>query len=504
MTSNQKTGLASQAFLLTLGHLIAYAGNLLVSVILVRMISVADYGTFLQVNLVFATVLSLAVFGLPASLFYFIPQLRTDDIKRFVVQNLVLLLMIGVGAAGVLYACKSSLAAFMNNSQVEGLIGYVILLLVLGILNETTEPVLISIGKADMVAKLNIAAACGLLLFVPVVLWLGYGLEGLFVAMAAQYGFKLAVVGVSVSRFPGAIRPILRAKEIMEQWKYVAPIGSARVLSNIKPKVDQFMISYWYPPEMFAVYARGAFSLPVAYMVVGNVSDVLLPKLVQLGKAGKKQEMFDLWQEAMKRVSLFTVPLFVFFLLYAEEVIVFLFTDAYRGSALIFAIYLCSLPMELFYFGHLHQAFGFTRHILLANILTFPLTILLNVVFHALFGFTGPAIAWVVTKGLTIFYHLAVIRKYFSVSFFQVFPWAHLGKMLGLCLLAGAVSYPLKWLAAPNVLVLAAGAVCFAGLYLVLLEKFGCLSSEVKTMIMERLPMLRLEKWMFSSGVTRQ
>lgn len=487
MTSNQKTGLASQAFLLTLGHLIAYAGNVLVSVILVRMISVADYGTFLQVNLVFATVLSLAVFGLPASLFYFIPQLRTDDIKRFVVQNLVLLLMIGVGAAGVLYACKSSLAAFMNNSQVEGLIGYVILLLVLGILNETTEPLLISIGKADMVAKLNIAAACGLLLFVPVVLWLGYGLEGLFVAMAAQYGFKLAVVGVSVSRFPGAVRPILRAKEIMEQLKYVAPIGSARVLSNIKPKVDQFMISYWYPPDMFAIYARGAFSLPITSMVVGNVSDVLLPRLVHLGKSGRKPEMFDLWQEAMKRVSLLTVPLFVFFLLYAEEVIVFLFTDAYRGSALIFAIYLCSIPMELFFYGHLHQAFGFTRHIFWANFVGLPLTILLNIVFHSLFGFVGPAIAWVVTKFLTIFYHLAIIKGYFSVSFRRVFPWSHWGKVLGLCLTAGALVYPLKWTGAPIVVILALSAAIYTGAYIFLIERCGYLSFSYKEMIKGRI-----------------
>ena len=487
MNDKSTHSLKSQAVILTVGQLIAYAGNLLVGVILVRMVSVADYGTFMQVNLVFDTTLYLVVFGLPASLFYFIPQLPPDEVKRFVIQNLVMLLLIGVVAAGVLFACKSYMAAFMNNSRIEGLVGYVMLLLVLGILCETTEPFLISIGKADRVAKLNIVSAVGLLLLVTLALWMGYGLEGLFLAMAALYGIKLAVVCGHILRLPGAVRPILRIQEVVAQIKFCAPIGSARVLSNIKPKVDQIMISYWYSPELFAIYSRGAISLPITFMVVGNVSNVLLPRLVELGKADRKQEMFNLWHEAMRKVSLLILQLFVFFLLYAEEVIVFLFTEAYRSSALIFAIYLCSIPMELFFYGHIHQAFGITRPIFLGNLLGLPLTILLNFLFHSLFGFTGPAIAWVVTKILTIVYHLAIIRKYFSVSFLQVFPWLHLVKILGLCLCAAALVYPLKWTGVPIVAILALSAALYASVYLLLLGRAGYLSWSLTDILKGRI-----------------
>lgn len=479
--------LKNQTVILTAGQLIAYAGNILVGVILVRMISVADYGTFLQVNLVFTTIVSVAVFGLPASLFYFIPQLRQDDIRRFVLQSLFLLLMAGGVTAGVLYVGKAPLSAFMNNGQVEGLIGYVILLVILGLLNETTEPILISIGKADTVAKLNIASTCGLLILAPVVLWQGFGLEGVFMAMAAQYGFKLAVVWVHVARFPGVVWPFLRFREVVDQIRYAVPIASGRVFGVVRPRVDQLMISNWYPPDMFAIYARGAFNLPVVSIVVSNVSNVLLPRFVELVKAGKLQDMFRLWQEAMKQVGLFTLPLFVFFLLYAEEVMVVLFTEAYRSSAIIFVIYLCSIPMELFFYGHLHQAFGTTRHIFIANFLAFPLTILFNIVFHSAWGFIGPAIACLVTKALIIVYQLVIIARYFSVSLVSVFPWVHQGKILILCILAGGLVYPLKLTGAPIIVTLLLSAAIYAVAYIFLLRKFGYLSSSVKEMIRNRL-----------------
>jgi O-antigen/teichoic acid export membrane protein len=495
--------LADQAIFLTLGQFIAYAGNLIVGVILVRMVNAADYGTFLQVNLVFSMAVSILIFGLPASLFYFIPQRQADDVKRFVVQHLVILLLIGTTAAGFLYASGPYLAMFMNNSRIEGLIGYIILLLVLGILNEAVEPTLISINKANMVAGLNIAFVGCHLLLIPALLWMGYGLEGIFMAMGGLQGLKLLALCIYLLRLPGPVLPILRIKEVVEQVRYSLPLGSARVLSNARPKVDQFMISYWYTPDLFGIYARGAFTLPVTSMVVGNVSNVLLPRLVELAKANRIDEVFGLWQGAMKKVSLITLPLFVFFLLFAHEFIVLLFTEAYRDSAVIFAIYLCSIPLEVFVFGHLHQAFGRTKYIFISNLLGLPSAILLNILFHALFGFTGPAVALVVTKFLTMGFHLAVIRNYFAVSFSKVFPWAYQGKLLGLCFIAGGLVYPMKWTAVPGVVVLAVSAALFALSYIWIIERFGYLSPDVIEMVKSRMPFPRVKKFLYRHGTTR-
>ena len=486
MDGKSSYSLKHQAVIMTVGHLIAYSGSLIAGMILVRMLSVVEFGTFMQVKLIYTTAIAVLVFGLPTSLFYFIPQQRSEEVKRFVVQNFVLLLVIGMVAAGVLYACKAALAGFMHNSRLEELIGYVVLLSILGLLDEMTQPILITIGRADMVAKLNIAATCWLLAFVPIVLWQGYGLEGLFATTAVQYVIKLAMVGSYVLRFPGAIWPIRRFKEVMEQIRYAAPLGFSGVLQTIKPQVEQYMVSFWYPTDMFAIYARGAFNLPVTHFLVANVSNVLLPKFIQLWRAGQKQEMFGLWQTAMRKVSLLTLPVFVYFLLFSEEVIVVLFTEAYRESTIIFVIYLCSMPMELFWYTHVHQAIGATRHILLVNIWSFLGAILLNFVFHSLFGFVGPAIAWVVTKFLIYTYQFVIIAKYFSVSFWQTFPWLHILKILGLCLISGAVVYPLKFTGLPLLIILVLSAAIYGGVYLLVLRKFGYLSLGLKEMVKER------------------
>ena len=46
--------------------------------ILVRMLSVSDYGTFLQINILTSVLVTMACFGLPQTIYYFVPQLSPE------------------------------------------------------------------------------------------------------------------------------------------------------------------------------------------------------------------------------------------------------------------------------------------------------------------------------------------------------------------------------------------------------------------------------------------
>jgi O-antigen/teichoic acid export membrane protein len=62
------------AVLLMVGRAFASAATLLIPVTLVRVFDQADYGTYKQLFLIFASLYSVALVGLSDSLYYFVPR----------------------------------------------------------------------------------------------------------------------------------------------------------------------------------------------------------------------------------------------------------------------------------------------------------------------------------------------------------------------------------------------------------------------------------------------
>ena len=476
--------LASSALFLIVGQFIVYAGNIIVSILLVRILSKSEYGTFMQVNLLCSTIVSLVVFGLPASLFYFIPKLQSEQVKRFILQNLVVLLLLGVISAGLVYVASDRVAGLMNNQVLADLSIYIAILLVLGILSEPIEPVLITLEKASWMAGLNVMFVFGSLLLFPYMILSGYGLEGLFLAMAGLQGFKLlAAYGNALNR-TGSVRSLFRLDEFKEQFHYVAPIGVSRILSNLNVRIDQFIVSYLYAPSTYAVYARGAFQLPFIPMVSYNVSNVLLPTLVRLRNDNELEKMLALWHESIKKTLLILLPMGVFFFVFAKEVMTVLFTKEYLESAYVFMVYLCTVPFEATLYANIHQAFGRTRHILISNVINLSSTLALNFLLYQPFGILGPALATVLARLIMISYHFAVFRGYFGVSFRRVFPFTFQVRALALSALVGLAVFPFKYLAIPELLMLAMAGIAYAVLYVAVLWAFKLLTLEEKNQVM--------------------
>lgn len=487
--TGEQTKLAKSALFLISGQSIVFAGNLVVGLLLVRILSKAEYGTFLQVNLLTETIGSLVVFGLPASLFYFIPKLQDEQVKRFVLQNLLLLLLLGVIAGGLIYAVSDHVARLMNNQALAGCSVYIIVLLVLGVLAEPIEPIMVTLRKARWVAALNVGFMLGNLLLIPGAVLSGYGLDGVFLATMGLLGLKVMIAYGLIFNRSGSMQWSFSFAEIKEQLRYVAPIGMSRILSNLNIRLDQFIISYLYTPMTYAIYARGAFKLPIVPIVTNNVSNVLLPTLVRLRNDNELEKMLELWHVSIKKSLLVLVPVGVFFCVFAKETMIVLFTEEYAESASIFMVYLCTIPFEATLYGNIHQAFGRTRHVLVANIISIACALTLNAVFYQRFGILGPAMAIVLARLIAVSYHLSIIRGYFGLSFIRVFPFPFQVKMLGICGSIVLVVVPFKLLAVSSFLVLTLAAVSYAVLYLAVLWLFNVLTAEEKCQIRQWVPL---------------
>jgi O-antigen/teichoic acid export membrane protein len=61
-------------FLLMSGRTVAFAATFFIPVVLARVFSQAEFGTYKQIFLVYATLYYIAQFGMAESLFYFLPS----------------------------------------------------------------------------------------------------------------------------------------------------------------------------------------------------------------------------------------------------------------------------------------------------------------------------------------------------------------------------------------------------------------------------------------------
>lgn len=464
-----KLALSDKAIFLIISKAIAAIGNLVLGVVLVRLLPKADYGTYLQVLLICSTVSLVVAFGIPQSIYYFLPQSKSDNNSRrnFLIQTLLLLFIIGVIAGLICFLSRDYIAKWMNNPSLLKLSLIFCAYLSLLLPEQCLEPMLISLDKAKLAAGLNVIFNSSFILFILTPLLFGLDLTALFLSVLIFYLFKNLFIIIYILRIPAPQVGIACNFNILKsQLHYSFPLGVSSIIGLLSDKVGQFMISFWFPPAVFAVFARGAFQLPLVNILPYTLADFLLPKYIELHNDDKQGELLRLWHESVRKTALIILPIFIFSFLIAEKLIIFLFTSEYSGSVIIFRIYLFLLPLRLTAFGSILKAAGDTKSIMEASFLFLISNIILNIIFYKIFGFTGPAIATVVAMNMNIAYYLIKIKKAFNLAIFAMLPWKEISKISMVSLIIGTVAYPFVFLNIPQAATIFLTFVVFITLYI--------------------------------------
>jgi len=185
--------------------------------------------------------------------------------------------------------------------------------------------------------------------------------------------------------------------------------------------IDKLLISTMMTPVDFAIYTNGAIEIPVIGAITGAVMVVMLADFTKLLNQGKVKETFELWGKAVETTSSILIPLMFLLLLNADWLIVAMYGEKYADSVIPFKIYLLLLPIRTMTFSSLITASGKTSIISKGAALFLISNVLLSVVFIKIIGFSGPAIATVLTTYLLGVFYSIKISKVNNVSFFNVF-----------------------------------------------------------------------------------
>jgi O-antigen/teichoic acid export membrane protein len=469
--------LANRAFLLAASKIIGTAFNMGLFVLLSYTFSREEYGQFRQVWMINrALALEIFTLGIPGSIYFFLPRLRPEQRRHFVRQSLNILTVAGlVVTAGVLVFADLIADAF-DTPALASLLRIFCLFPLLTLPTVAVEGILVSIDRTRAFALATIVERVAMFVTAAIAI----------VAYGSVTGVLVAIVVFAVLRLAGFLLLLRRALRdvafapsgisIGKQIRFALPLGLSGIVNILNVELDKLIIASAFSAAQFARYANGAFDIPLVGSVASAISSVMMPEFSRAQAEDRVPAVMRIWNRTVVQVGLLFIPLMSFLFFFATDFITLVFSEKYADSVVIFQIYLIAMIPKIVWYGTVLVALGHSREPLIGSTLALATNLTLNLILIEWLGFTGPAIATVITTFILFGYYVARLRSLLGLSLRDVFPWRAIGAILGLTAgLALVTRIALSPFSTPNYVRLGVGGVTFYALALPLLWRTGLL-----------------------------
>jgi O-antigen/teichoic acid export membrane protein len=462
------------------------------SFFLSRLLSQYVYGTYQQVWLFYGLVSQFFILGIPGGLLYFIPRLDRSKHKTLVLQNYLLLGMIGIIFAAATWISADFVAQRFNNPALAKYLQIFSFYPILALPTAGFTLLLVAEDRSSWAAIYSWSQTILFIFFALIPAFLKMDLAWILWAINVYtLVLFLIVLGVTLQMYRGI--PYHWDFGIMRDLlAYSVPLGLSGSLTSISKVFDRAIISFLYPPDQYAIYVNGAFEIPFIDLITGSLMTVLIPEFVRMLKDGQATErIWKLWNKATEKTALAIFPITVFLLMFAEDTIILLFSEKYLASTPVFLIYLLITPMRIVQYGAILRALGHSGLILWISILRLVLDVGLGITAALVIGFLGPAIEYVVIAYVMAATYLLVLGRITRTSFSKTMPWSRLVKIMAISICAGFAALPVYFWNTIPLLRLTLGGVCYSLAYGALLLLFGFLS--LKTL--RELSLAQYHRW---------
>lgn len=443
-------------------------GLVLISpIVLVRLLSVGEFGRYREFLLYASVMTTLAAFGVNSSLLHFAAH-RPELTQRFVSQALLMTLASSALVIGGVAVLNFALDGAVVGEYMLPLALYVALFVNfdfwehLWIAQRRTAAVF-GYTTGRLVARLTVViVAAALTTDVNVIIWSLIGLETvrLSICVVAWTGSRER----RSQKLPATWR---------EQLKFCLPVGTASVLVTLNKSMGSMFIVKLLGPVGLAHYAIGTYVHPVLAVLRNSLSDALLPEMSaqssQRGSAGARGDPLFLWRRMTVAAAIFLTAAAVVLARFADTLVVTLFSAEYRPAVLVFQIYMLVLIRESMDFAVPLRAINCTAPIMYSNLLSIALNGVLLFILLPAVGIPGAAVAYVISRGVEgVYLGLQTARTY-GIAPRKLASWHDLAKVAIAAALASITLFGSFWTNSFGLLGVPIGASCFLLVYLALL-----------------------------------
>lgn len=430
--------------------------------ILVRLLSVEDFGRYREF-LVYATVLiSIAGFGINSSLLRFVPE-HPERGWRFVDQAALLTLASSVIVTGSAFAIDSLMSGQLFGDYGARVALYVFLFVNLDFweflwLSEKRSFAVLSYTTTRLVARI---------VAVTVTAFFTRNVDAIIQSLLVLEAVRLII---SAMAWRARARKVANPGDYRwrEQLHFCLPFGGALVLVAVNKSLGALFVAKMLGPIALAHYAIGVYVQPVITVLRNSLSDVLLPEMVSEQRKAHAEQL-RLWRRMTVVAAVALIGVGVVLARFAEPLIVTFFSSKYRPAVPIFQLYLLTFLRESIDFAVPLRALDRTGSILRSNVLALLINAALMLVLLPLWGVLGAVAAFLISRAIEGIYLARETARAYDIELGALADWGDLLKVGVAAVLASGVIASSFWTDHMGIVGVALGTVAYLVVFAALL-----------------------------------
>ena len=387
-------GVSFDAILLACIKLITTALGLAITRLLSEYLSVYDYGTYSQVLLVTSTVASLTILGMMDGMNYFYcGESEVDKREAYVSTIFALQCTVGTVAGGLVLLLSAPLCAYFDNPGVGPLLIFAAVLPLLQNLLGVLQILIVSTGKAKMLAIRNLIISIFRLIAVFIVVLAIRNIVVILISSVVLDIGQIAFFWLILRKNNCYIRLSKADIHLVGRiLRYCAPMAIFTMINSLNRDMDKYLISMVTDTETLALYTNASKQLPFD-IIMASFCTVLIPYITKYISENRKEKAADLYKLFLEIAYISTGILCGAALSVAPQLMKLLYSNKYGDGLAIFCIYIF---IDLFRFTNITlvlSAAGRTRRLMVLGTGSLLLNAVLNMIFYRAMGIRGPAIA---------------------------------------------------------------------------------------------------------------
>jgi len=418
---------AKGAGIIFVGMIIGKVLGMVNNILLARFLEPSKYGLFSLGLTVVEFLAIIGVFGLTSGVTRFIPyyhaENRDDKVKHAIRFSLKFSLILSVILAIVLFLLSDQIACLVfKDNRLKIVLQIFSIALPFYTINQITPAIFRGFGNAkyrvltqDIMLRLIKISA--FILFV----YFGYLLYG---ALAAFIVGTIVTLGISLYLVQKKLFPIfgsnIKTKDASvgrELLSFSWPLLIGGFSYIFYTQTDRLLLGFFKTSEDIGIYTAGSQISHLVTFVLPSFAFLFLPVMSELYSKKKIQDFSSLYKSITRWIFLITLPLFLFFLFFPEEIILLLFGSLYISGATVLRI----LAFAFFVNASVGLtwdtlvAMGKTKFVMITQGAGAVTNVALNLLLISPFGIEGAAIG--TACGIIIMNIMQLIVIYRSIRF---------------------------------------------------------------------------------------
>ena len=268
--------------------------------------------------------------------------------------------------------------------------------------------------------------------------------------------------------------------------KYILlkPIGGYQIRKHVKPilvlfayvcattiytNLDSVMLGFMIGDVEVGYYSVAVKIKNILVSIVTALGAVVLPRVSYYYEQKEFDRFWDLASKAFRFVLMISVPLTVYFMIFAKQGIFFLSGSSYASSIMpMFVIMPTLVCIGLTSVTGIQILIPSKREniVLYASIAGALIDLVLNIFLIPVFYSTGAALGTLAAEAVVLIIHVTVLRK----ELIKLKKKIEIGKILGATLVSGIVTFGFVFVQASDFAILTMSSILFFLIYLLMLH----------------------------------